>query len=106
MINTADGPIPGDEVQVRFDVDGRPLAVRHDGTIWPLDPDTESSHWFSREDWSNAEISAAAGAGDVLSVEKWRVQVRLISTSALLTFTLRRDPLSTRWLLESIADSY
>lgn len=78
MIIAADGPIRGDAVQVRFDVDDRPMAVRHDGTIWPIDPDTESSHWFSRGDWSNGGISAAVGADDVVSVENWRVQVRLI----------------------------
>lgn len=32
--------------------------------------------------------------------------IRLASNSALRTFTLRRDPLSSQWLLESIADGY
>jgi hypothetical protein len=32
------------------------------------------------------------------------VQVRLGSNSALRTFTLRRNPLTTRWLLETISD--
>lgn len=37
-------------------------------------------------------------------IEYWRVQVRLASNSALRTFTLRREPLSSHWLLESIDD--
>lgn len=40
---------------------------------------------------------------DLVSVEHWRLQVRLgPSTSTLRTFELRRDPLSEQWLLESL----
>ena len=39
-----------------------------------------------------------------MSIEYWRVQVRLGSNSALRTFTLRRNPLTTQWLLENISD--
>lgn len=44
-------------------------------------------------------------SGDLVSIEYWRVQV-LASNSALRTFTLRHDPRSSQWLLESIADGY
>ncbi len=49
--------------------------------------------------------TAAVGGGDLVSIEYWRIQVRLgSSNSALRTFTLRRNPLSTQWLLENISD--
>jgi len=32
--------------------------------------------------------------------------IGLTANSALRTFTLRRDPLSSQWLLESITDGY
>jgi hypothetical protein len=47
--------------------------------------------------------TAAVGSGDLVSIEYWRGQVRLGSNSALRTFTLRREPLSTHWLLEHIS---
>ncbi|WP_427008648.1 hypothetical protein [Pseudarthrobacter sp. H2] len=40
-----------------------------------------------------------------MDIEYWRIQVRPgSSNSALRTFTLRRNPLATRWLLETISD--
>ncbi|MET3948680.1 hypothetical protein ABIB49_003405 [Arthrobacter sp. UYCu512] len=90
------------EVDVRFTPAGTPLAVRFDGRIWAVAADPV--HWFARDAWWNTRRTAAVGSGDLVSVEFWQLQVRLGSTSALRTFTLRRDPLSTRWLLESISD--
>lgn len=48
--------------------------------------------------------AAAVGSGDLVSVEYWRLQVGLSTTSGLRTFTLRRQPLATQWLLVSIDD--
>ncbi|SDL98882.1 hypothetical protein SAMN04487916_12043 [Arthrobacter sp. ov407] len=87
-------------LQVRTDPAGKPLAIRHGGRIWLVDPGTESQHWFG----ADTRRTAVAGSGSPVSVEYWRVQVRLGSTSALRTFTLRREPLSTQWLLENISD--
>jgi hypothetical protein len=57
--------------------------------------------WFDSDVWWETRRTAAVGSGDLVSVEYWRVQVRLGSNSALRTFTLRRNPLSTRWLLKT-----
>ncbi|MET3810862.1 hypothetical protein [Arthrobacter sp. UYEF3] len=89
---------------VRLDAAGKPLAIRHDGQIWLVDPDTDSQHWYGRDAWWDTRRTAAVGSGDLVSIEYWRLQVRLDSTSALRTVTLRRDPLSTQWLLEDISD--
>lgn len=90
------------EVDVRFTAAGAPLAVRFDGRIWAVAADPV--HWFARDAWWDTRRTAAVGAGDVVSVEYWQVQVRLGSNSPLRTFTLRRNPLSTQWLLESLSD--
>jgi hypothetical protein len=90
------------DVDVRFTPAGTPLAVRFDDRIWAVAADPV--HWFTRDAWWNTRRTAAVGSGDLVSIEYWRVQVRLSSNSALRTFTLRRDPLATQWLLESIDD--
>jgi hypothetical protein len=91
------------EVDVRFTPGGTPLAVRYDDRIWAVA--AEPVHWFSRNSWWETRSTAARGSGDLVSVEHWRLQVRLgASLSALRTFELRRDPLSEQWLLESVAD--
>jgi hypothetical protein len=105
MALTPEAPTRTDDVQVRFDPAGKPLAIRHDGRIWIVDPDTDTQHWFGRDAWWNTRRTAAVGSGDMVSIEYWRVQV-LGSNSALRTFTLRREPLSSQWLLESITDGY
>jgi hypothetical protein len=89
-------------VDVRFTPAGTPLAVRHEGGIWAVAADPV--RWFARDAWWDARSDAAVGSGDLMSIEYWRVQVRLGSSSALRTFTLRRNPLSTQWLLEDISD--
>ncbi|PVZ52237.1 hypothetical protein [Arthrobacter sp. H-02-3] len=90
------------DVEVRFTPAGTPLAVRHEGRIWAVAADPV--HWFARDAWWDTRLTAAVGSGDLVSIEFWQVQVRLGSNSALRTFTLRRNPLSTQWLLESISD--
>ena len=89
-------------VDVRFTPAGKPLAVRHDGRIWAVAADPV--HWFARAAWWDTGCTAAVGSGDLVSIEYWRIQVRLGSTSALRTFTLRRNPLATQWLLANISD--
>lgn len=104
MSTIAEAPAQTHDLQVRTDAAGKPLAIRHDGQIWLVDPDTDSQHWFGRDAWWNTRRTAAVGSGDLVSIEYWQVQVRLGSDSALRTFTLRRNPLSAQWLLESISD--
>lgn len=91
------------DVDVRFTAAGTPLAVRFDGRIWAVAADPV--HWFARDAWWDTRRTVAVGSGDLVSIEYWRVQVRLGSNSALRTFELRRDPLSEQWLLESITDN-
>jgi hypothetical protein len=91
-------------VDVRFTATGTPLAVRYDGRVWAVA--AEPLHWFTRDSWWETRSTAAKGSGDLVSIEHWRLQVRLgSSTSDLRTFELRRDPLSEQWLLESITDN-
>jgi hypothetical protein len=91
-------------VDVRFTATGIPLAVRHDGRVWVVA--AEPVHWFSRGSWWETQRTVPAGIGNVVDIERWRIQVRLgVSTSALRTFELRRDPLTEQWLLESITDA-
>ena len=87
-------------------VDGEvyPLAVRYNSRAWAVM--AEPVHRFIRDAWCDTRRTAAVGSGDMVSIEFWRVQVGLASNSALRTFTLRRDPLSSQWLLESMADGY
>jgi hypothetical protein len=105
MSTTIEAPARNNDLQVRTDPAGKPLAIRHKGIIWVVDPDTESQHWFGRDAWWDTRRTAAVGSGDLVSIEYWQVQVRLDSNSALRTATLRREPLSTHWLLENISDA-
>ena len=52
----------------------------------------------------NQGRSAAKGSGDLVSVEFWRVQVRLTAAATLRTFTLRREPMTGQWLLDGVSD--
>jgi hypothetical protein len=104
MTLAPEAPTQTHDVQVRTDAAGRPLAIRHDGQIWLVDPATESRHWFGRDAWRDTRPTAAVGSGEPVNIEYWQVQARIGSYSAPRTFTLLRDPLSTRWLLENIRD--
>jgi hypothetical protein len=105
MTITHEAPTQTNDVQVRLDLSGNLLAIRHDGRIWLVDPDTDSQHWFGRDSWWDTRRTAAKGSGDLVSVEFWRVQARVPGAdSPLRTFTLRRQPLATQWLLDSIDD--
>jgi hypothetical protein len=72
MTLTPEAPARTHDFQVRTDPAGKPLAIRYDGQIWIVDPDTDTQHW-SRD----ARQTAAVGSGDMVSIEHWRVQVRL-----------------------------
>ena len=90
-------------VDVKFTAAGAPLAVRYDGRVWSVA--TEPFHWFTRNNWWESGQRAPQGAGeDLVSVEYWRVQVRLTSASSLRTFTLRREPRGSHWVLESVTN--
>jgi len=104
MTITPEAPTETRYIQVRTNPSGKPLALRHEGRIWLIDPGTDSQHWFTRDSWWDTRRTAAVGSGDLVSIEHWQVQARLSSNSALRTFTLRRQPLATQWLLESIND--
>lgn len=79
-------------MDIRFTATGTPLAVRFDDRIWAVA--AEPVHWFARDSWWDTRSAAAVGSGDMVTVEYWRVQVRLSLNSALRTFTLRRNPLA------------
>ena len=97
-------PAQTHQLQVRTDPEGKPLAIRYDGRIWVVDPGTESQHWSGSDVWDTRRAAGASTGGQV-NTEHWRVQVRVGSTSALRTFTLRREPPSPVWFLEHISDS-
>lgn len=88
-------------VEVRFTTAGIPLAVRHEGRVWAVAADPV--RWFTLWSWWDQDGSAARDTGELVSVEYWQVQVRLTATSALRTFTMRREPRNDEWVLESIS---
>ncbi|QHK22669.1 hypothetical protein GU243_23755 (plasmid) [Pseudarthrobacter psychrotolerans] len=88
-------------MDVRFTAVGIPLAVRYDGRVWAVA--AEPLHWFARDSWWETRRSAPVGVGNIVDIEFWRVQVKLSANSALRTFLLRREPVATQWLLESIS---
>ncbi|MCO4253379.1 hypothetical protein [Pseudarthrobacter raffinosi] len=77
MTITHETPTQTNHVQVRLDPAGNPLAIRHDGRIWLVDPETDSQHWYGRDSWWDTRRTAAKGSGDLVSVEYWRVQAQL-----------------------------
>ena len=89
-------------VDVRFTLDGTPLAIRYDGRIWAVAADP--LRWFEREPWWDTQLRAPIGV-DVVNVKVWRVQVRINSASPLRTMEIRRRPLSPSWVLSSINDA-
>ena len=105
MTSTIEAPTRANDLQVRTDPAGKPRAIRHEGRIWLVDPDTESQHWFGRDAWWDTRRTAAVCSGDLVSIEYWRVQVRTGTHSELRTVTLRREPLATHWLLDSFSDA-
>jgi hypothetical protein len=105
MTLAPEAPIQTRELHVRTGPEGKPLAVRHDGKIWLVDPETEPQRWLGGNASRDGRRAAAAEGGDPVSVEYWRIQVRLGASSALRTFTLRREPSGGRWLLDDINDA-
>ena len=89
-------------VELRMTPAGAPLAVRYDERVWAVV--AEPFHWFSRTSWWLEGRGVPKGTGDVVNVEYWKIQVRLTANSALRTFTVRRDPRSEQWVLESVDD--
>ena len=92
-------------VDVRFTPAGTPLAIRHAGKIWAVDPTLDTAHWYTRDSWWETRQTVPVGVGNVIDIEHWQVQVRPTSASPFLTFHLRRHPLSEQWLLVAIADT-
>lgn len=103
MTASQNAPAASTPVQVRFTAAGRPLAVRYQDQVWAVAADP--FHWFTRSDWWKQGHSATRGSGDLVSVEFWRVQVRLTASASLRTFTLRREPSSDTWVLDEISDA-
>jgi hypothetical protein len=104
MTLSTENPTRTLDLQVRLDPAGKPLAIRHDGRIWLVDPATESRHWIGGDAGRGTRCAAAAGCANPAGIEYWRVEARLGSNSALRTFTLRRNPRSVQWLLDDISD--
>ncbi|MGO4249513.1 hypothetical protein AB4Y87_20045 [Paenarthrobacter sp. RAF54_2] len=104
MTLAPESPTTGHDVDVRFSPDGTPLAIRHDGRIWMVDPDIHTARWFTRDAWWETRYRVTVGTGDLVSVEHWQVQARSSGAhTELHTFTLRREPLAEHWQLESIS---
>lgn len=78
MTITPEAPTRPQNLQVRTDPAGTPLAIRHDGQIWLVDPAADTQHWYGRHAWWDTRRIAAKGSGDLVSVEYWRVQARII----------------------------
>ena len=89
-------------VDVRFTLDGTPLAIRHDGHVWAVA--TDPVRWFERESWWETQHRAPTGAA-VVDVTVWRVQVRINGASPLRTMEIRRRPMTEQWVLSSIDDA-
>ena len=53
------------DLQIRTDPAGTPLASRHDGRIWLVDPATDTQHWYGRDAWWDTRRTAAKGSGDL-----------------------------------------
>ena len=104
MTSTIEAPARNNDLQVRLDPAGKPLAIRHNGRIWLVDPDTESQHRPGGDAGRATRRAAAVRGSELDSFEYWRVHARLGSNSALRTFTLRREPHSNQWRLENISD--
>ncbi|WP_432246111.1 hypothetical protein ACRB8A_19710 (plasmid) [Arthrobacter sp. G.S.26] len=89
-------------VDVRFTLDGTPLAVRYDGHIWAVAADPV--RWFERESWWETQNRAPVGAA-VVDTTIWQVQVRINSASPLRTMQLRQPAMTDHWILTSIDDA-
>lgn len=89
-------------VDVRFTLNGTPLAVRYGGHVWAVAADPV--RWFERESWWETQTRLPVGAA-VLDATVWQVQVRINSNSPLRTMKLRKRPMTDAWLLDSIDDA-
>lgn len=89
-------------VDVRFTLDGTPLAVRYNGHIWAVAADPV--RWFEREAWWETQTRVPVGAA-VVDTTVWQVQVRINSNSPLRTLQLRKRPMTDHWILASIDDA-
>jgi hypothetical protein len=104
MTITSESASRSDVVAVLFGLDGIPLAVRLDGSVWAVDPRAATEHWFERRDgWAHLR-EPAIDSGDSMDFENWRVKVRSGAGSSLRIFHLQRDPRSAEWLLAEITD--
>jgi hypothetical protein len=101
---TADETAVDIAVDVRFNLAGKPLAVRYQGNIWPVAG--TPTQWFGGKGYSRGSLrdNHPANSDSIEEVEYWRVQVRLGSNSAVRIFTLRRKHPSRQWFLETIAE--
>lgn len=67
-------------VAVRFTKAGTPLAVRYDGKLWAVA--AEPVYSFTRDSWWETRRSVPVGIGNVVDIEHWQVQGRIISPSS------------------------
>lgn len=42
-------PTPNPPLNGHSHPTGKPLAIRHEGRIWIVDPATDYQHWFTRD---------------------------------------------------------
>ncbi|WP_336716405.1 hypothetical protein [Arthrobacter sp. USHLN218] len=88
-------------VEVRFTPQGRPLAVRWRGQLWPVV--AEPVHEVQRPDGTDPLDADAVHDGAVVEIECWRLQVQASSTSPLHTLSVRRQPGRNGWLLGDVS---
>lgn len=89
-------------VEVRFTPQGRPLAVRWRGRLWPVV--AEPVHEVRQPDGSDSTDGADVVVDTpAVKAECWRLQVQASSTSPLRTLEVRRQPDQDGWLLGDVS---
>jgi hypothetical protein len=88
-------------VEVRFTPQGRPLAVRWRGRLWPVVAEPiRGIPALTHADSGHQEGSE----GRLPEAECWRLQVQATSTSPLLTLEIRKRPGQDGWLLGDVSE--
>ncbi|MFJ5955842.1 hypothetical protein ACIQC5_07750 [Paenarthrobacter sp. NPDC092416] len=94
------GPKPGNgdgqEVQIRFNERGLPLAVRHEGILWTVDPNSVDR----RDPWSRDQQERPANQGGHAAQRlEWQLVVRRSGTLVFAVMDLALDQYSGMWRL-------
>ncbi|WP_262107334.1 hypothetical protein [Arthrobacter sp. Marseille-P9274] len=90
-------------VEVRFTPQGRPLAIRWRGRLWPVvaEPVREIRELNGTDP---LDVGIGVEGGTVVEAECWRLQVQASSTSPLHTLEVRKQPGQDGWLLGDVSE--